>query len=123
VTSPFLAVAFRAWRCIVQVDQYFQRSTKVQPGKRFSIQRADGTPMAWAGLWEGHRDSAGTVTRSYCVITTETNALLSSVHDRMPVVLEAGNWPVWLGGVEGDASTLLRPADEGVQTIRPLTAR
>lgn len=50
--------------------------------------------MAWAGPLEGHRDSAGTVTRSYCVVTTETNAVLSIIHERMPVVLEAEDWSV-----------------------------
>jgi putative SOS response-associated peptidase YedK len=65
--------------------------------------------MAVAGLWEAFRWPSGKITRSYCIITTEPNSLLAPIHDRMPVVLEKEDWPVWLGEQPGDPASLLRP--------------
>ena len=35
---------------------------------------------------------------------------MARLHDRMPVILEDGDWPVWLGEEVGDHLALLRPA-------------
>ena len=39
----------------------------------------------------------------------------------MPVVLEEGDWPLWLGEVDGDAAGLLRPAADGVLRLWPVS--
>ncbi len=39
---------------------------------------------------------------------------MAPIHDRMPIVLEPTDWPVWLGEEEGDPKTLLRPAADTV---------
>jgi putative SOS response-associated peptidase YedK len=35
----------------------------------------------------------------------------------MPVIIEPENWPLWLGEVDGDPVTLLRPAAEDVLRV------
>ena len=35
---------------------------------------------------------------------------MATIHNRLPVVLEPEDWPVWLGEEPGDAVTLMRPA-------------
>ena len=72
--------------------------------------------MALAGLWESFKWPSGDITRSYCVITTEANSLVAPIHNRMPVVLEEEDWPVWLGEQPGDLLALLRaPAADMLQ--------
>jgi putative SOS response-associated peptidase YedK len=83
----------------------------------------DAEPLAFAGLWEGYRWPSGEVTRSFCIITTEPNALMIPIHDRMPVVLEPADWPVWLGEADGDPTALLRPAADGVLRAWPISTR
>jgi putative SOS response-associated peptidase YedK len=39
----------------------------------------------------------------------------------MPVILEQQDWPTWLGEVEGDPATLLRPAGEDVLKVWPVS--
>jgi putative SOS response-associated peptidase YedK len=39
----------------------------------------------------------------------------------MPVILEQKDWPLWLGEAEGDVSSLLRPADDGVLRLWPIS--
>ncbi len=76
----------------------------------YAIARRDGAPLAFAGLWEGWRAPDGEVLRSYAIITTTANATLSMLHERMPVILEPDDWPLWLGETAGAPATLLRPA-------------
>jgi putative SOS response-associated peptidase YedK len=49
------------------------------------------------------------------IVTTEPNALLAPVHDRMPVVLPESAWERWLDPEEHDVDALaelLRPAPD-----------
>ena len=64
----------------------------------------------FAGLWEGWRGADGTVMRTFTIVTTNANPVLRPLHERMPVILEATDWPAWLGEVEGEPAALLRPS-------------
>src|SRR5271165_4105227 len=44
----------------------------------------------------------------------EGDRLLAPIQDRMPVIIERADWPLWLDEANGDAAPLLRPAAEGV---------
>ncbi len=46
-----------------------------------------------------------------------------AIYNRMPVVIEAADWPVRLGKGEGDPATLLRPAAEDVLRFWPISPR
>ena len=54
------------------------------------------------------------------VVTTDANTLLASIEDRMPVIIERADWPVWLGEAAGDPSALLRPSPEDVLRVWPV---
>lgn len=47
------------------------------------------------------------------------NAMPQPIHDRMPVIIEEPDSPVWPGEAEGDHPASLRPAAEGVLRRRP----
>jgi putative SOS response-associated peptidase YedK len=51
------------------------------------------------------------VLRTFAIITTNANQLMAHVHNRMPVIVEEADWPLWLGHTEGDP---LLPAGEDV---------
>lgn len=116
---PLFASAFRDRRAIVPMSVYYQRRTIGGGGQRFAISRKDGQPMAVAGLWESFRRPDAVIDRSYCIITTEANALIAPFHDRMLVVLEKEDWPVWLGEQPGDPSQLLRPPAPEILQCKP----
>jgi putative SOS response-associated peptidase YedK len=61
--------------------------------------------------------------RTFTIITTDANAMMARLHDRMPVILESHDCPTWLGEVEGDAATLLRPAADDVLKVWPVSRR
>ncbi len=114
-TLPIFADAFRRRRAIVPVDVVSGRGlVGDNAGRKFSLSRDDGDPMALAGLWESFVWSDGRIERSFCVITVAANELMAPIHDRMPVVLERDDWPLWLGEVDGDPASLLRAPASGV---------
>ena len=77
--------------------------------------------MAFGGLWEGFKWPDGTVQRTFTIMTTNANAIMAELHDRMPVILEPDDWPTWLGEVEGDPTALLKLAAEDVLKVWPIS--
>lgn len=121
--SGLFRAAFARRRCLVPAEAFYEWAKRDGSRQPYAIARTDGAPMALAGLWEGWRGPEGQVERSFAIITTAANALMAPIHDRMPVVLERVDWPVWLGEAEGDPASLLRPAVEGVLRAWPITRR
>ena len=110
--TPMFRDAFARRRCLVPADAFYEWQ-KSESGKLpYAIARADGAPLALAGLWEGWRAPDDTVLRSFAIVVTAANATMAPIHDRMPVILEQADWPLWLGEVEGDPTTLLHPAPD-----------
>jgi putative SOS response-associated peptidase YedK len=113
VTHPMFADAFRRRRALVPASEYYQRATKGELRLRYAVARWDGQPMAIAGLWEVYVTPERQIVRTYCIITTEANAIVAPIHDRMPLVLDEKDWPLWLGEADGDPAILLcLPADD-----------
>ena len=114
--KPMFRDAFARRRCLVPADFFYEWQTVDGAKQPWAIAREDGQPLAFAGLWEGWRGADGTIIRSYTIVTTSANEALRSLHERMPVVLEAADWPLWLGEAEGDPARLIRPSEAGFRT-------
>ncbi len=114
-TSRMFRGAFRARRCLVPADAYYEWQVTEGGKQPWAIGRVDGAPLAFAGLWDGWRDPEGQILRTFAIVTTSANAELRDIHDRMPVVLERADWPAWLGEIDvEDVGPLLRPAAPGI---------
>jgi putative SOS response-associated peptidase YedK len=81
--------------------------------------RLDGEPIVFGGMREERRSPEGEKLRTFATITTAANQQLSVIQDRMPVIIERQDWPLWLGEVEGDWKSLLRAAAEYVLRVWP----
>jgi putative SOS response-associated peptidase YedK len=121
-TSSMFRDAFSRRRCLVPADAFYEWQVLDGTKHPWAIARADGQPMAFAGLWEGWRGADGVVIRSFTIVTTSANDTLRPLHERMPVVLEAGDWPAWLGETDGNPAELLRPSAAEFRTWRVGTA-
>ncbi|MDB5568956.1 MAG: putative response-associated peptidase [Hyphomicrobiales bacterium] len=122
--------AMRRRRCIFVADAFYEwrrapggRGKGKPPSQPFLIRRRDGNPMAFAGLWETWTGPNGEEVDGACVLTTDANALMGAVHDRMPVILEPEDFDSWLDAdaVEAEAAmALLRPARDDVLEMWPI---
>ena len=68
------------------------------------IRRKDQAPFAFAGLWERWRQPDGQILRSCTIVTCPANALVAPVHDRMPVILDPGDFERWLDPEAADGA-------------------
>ena len=110
-TSPTFRDAFRRRRALIVANGWVEWKGKGKPKPKFYIERADATPIAFAGLWERCRPSGCEPLESFTMVTQPPGAL-SDVHDRAPFVLTPDHWLSWLDST-GDATDLLaaEPAD------------
>jgi putative SOS response-associated peptidase YedK len=73
---------------------------KAQPGTKFKIPHfihlKSGLPFTFAGLWDEWHAPDGSLVKSCTIITTEPNELMSSLHNRMPVILPPSAQEQWL---------------------------
>ena len=128
--NPAFRYAFSKRRCLVPADAYYEWKRAGKVRQPYAIVRPDGRPIALAGLWAGWKDQdTGEVIRSFTIITTSANGMMSPVHDRMPVMLPDAAWDRWLdpGRLEGEALAelkgLLVPSDEDWLEMYPVSRR
>jgi putative SOS response-associated peptidase YedK len=108
--KPAFRDALQRRRCIIFADGFYEwtgSKGKKQP-YRFTVE--GGAPFAFAGLWErwGPRDAR---VESCTIVTCAPNALLASIHDRMPAILDDGAVDAWLYGDVSDAIGAIAPYD------------
>lgn len=118
--------AYRYRRCLVAADGFFEWQ-KLPDGQKqaYWITLGDRGPFAFAGLWERWNDPEGEVVESCTIITTEANPLLAPIHGRMPVILDAADYDLWLDVAPGDGAVggLLRAYDEALMRTTPVSSR
>jgi putative SOS response-associated peptidase YedK len=122
-SSGMFKAALAKRRCLVPAAAFYEWKATPEGKVPHAIASADGEMLAFAGIWEGWRSPDGDVLRTFAIITTDANAQMSTLHSRMPVILEQADWPLWLGDVDSGAEMLLRPAAEGVLRIWPVDKR
>jgi putative SOS response-associated peptidase YedK len=75
----------------------FRHAMKPLGGRKqpYFIHRADGRPLAFAGLLEHWSGFEGELV-TYAILTTPANATIAPIHDRMPVIIDDADYAMWL---------------------------
>jgi putative SOS response-associated peptidase YedK len=107
--KPSFRSAFKRRRCLILADGFYEwRQSPVQRVKVPTyIQVDSGKPFAFAGLWENWHSSDGSEILSCTIITTQPNALMQEIHNRMPVILPESAYSLWLDPQEHKAAELM----------------
>jgi putative SOS response-associated peptidase YedK len=96
---------YRNGRALVPASGFYEWQSSAGRKQPYYFFPADGALLALAAVWE--RDSLS-------LITTEPNATLQGIHDRMPVIIARDDYAAWLAGQDG----LLRPASDDALQVR-----
>ncbi len=96
--KPSFRGGYKYKRCLILADGFYE--WKSQPGTKTKIPhfihlKKSGV-FAFAGLWDEWHASDGSAVRSCTIITTTPNKLMTSIHDRMPVILHPTDYAQWL---------------------------
>jgi len=94
--KPSFKHSLQRKRCLVVADGFYEWK-KEGPNKRpYRITLKDNGLFGFAGLWDTWKSLIGDIVNSCSIITTTPNELMSSIHDRMPVILTRDSERVWL---------------------------
>jgi putative SOS response-associated peptidase YedK len=120
-TLPAFRKGVAARRCLVPANGFYEWETRAGVKLPHLFTLVGDEPFAFAGIWDPASDS---LPETYCILTTQPNAIVAAVHDRMPVILTPDTMPRWLG--EGplapdDYRALVGPLAEGRMQSRPVS--
>lgn len=124
--KPSFREAFKRRRCLVPTDGFYEWQRVDRRKQPYYIRMAGREPFALAGLWERWEGPDGMVIESCAILTTEANALLRPIHNRMPVIIDPGDYQRWLEAEAhetGALAPLMRPYPEGRLSAIPVSPR
>src|ERR1700674_206184 len=120
---PTFRDAYARRRCIVPVDGFFEWHATREGKRPYAVAMRDGSPFAIGGLWENWKSPVTRQwVRTFCIITTPANVMVSRIHDRMPLILARGDLDRWLGP-EKNPAELLRSYPSADMTMWPISTR
>jgi len=112
--KPAFRDACRERRCLIAVDGFYEwKRSKGETPLPYFVTRADGAPLVMAGIWQDWQAGEFEPLTTCAVVTCGPNAEMAPVHDRLPVIVERADWPLWLGEAGKGAARLMRPAPDG----------
>ncbi len=117
--SGMFKAAFAERRCLAPAQPTTSGGMIRTARRRLPLHASTGEPVVFGGIWERWRSPDDELLQTFATITTDANRQLAGIQDRMPVIIERKDWPLWLGETEGDGS-LLRPAPEDVLQLWPV---
>lgn len=94
--KPSFRNAFKRRRCLVPADGFYEWMKDGRKKRPFFIHMKSREVFAFAGLWDTWQGAEGSEIDSCTIITTEPNALIRPLHNRMAVILHDNDYEAWL---------------------------
>lgn len=94
--KPSFRGAMRHGRCLFPADGFIEWTGPKGSKRPFLLRPAGGGLMAFAGLREHWQGTEGSEMDSAAILTTQANATVSKLHQRMPVIIDPDNFDAWL---------------------------
>jgi putative SOS response-associated peptidase YedK len=110
--KPSFKAAFRTQRCLVIANGFYEWQKEKKKKIPVYISLKSGNPIGFAGLYNLWTSPEGEKIGTCTIITTESNEILSAIHDRMPVIVPRDKGDIWLDPKIEDVELLkglLRP--------------
>lgn len=135
--KPSFRTAFKRRRCLIVADGFYewkkaevqkagQRSAEKTKSEKqpYYIQMVDKALFGMAGIWESWESGDGSYVESCTILTTEPNALMQPIHNRMPVIIHPADYDLWLDPTVkkgADVQHLLRSFEADAMQAYPVS--
>lgn len=109
--KPAFRAAFKRRRCLIPATGFYEWQAVGKGKQPMYIHGAGGGLLSLAGLWEIWHAPDGGELATCTILTTSPNDLMEPIHNRMPLILDPGDYDMWLDpSTEVDQlNHLLRP--------------
>ena len=136
--KPSFRAAWAKRRAVLPADGYYEwyipesQADEKKPKKQpFYIRPRDEAEMSMAGLYEIWRDPSisdeddpGAFRWTCTILTTSATDKLGRIHDRMPLLVDAGNLDQWLDPAQSEpAVNMLTPASPDLLEAYPVSTQ
>lgn len=123
---PAMRKVLKKYRCLLPADGFYgwkKVGKKTMIPYRFLL--ADKSVFSLAGIWEEFEDNEGQVHHTFMIITVEANTLVSTIHDRMPVMFDKAQEGVWMNAESSEEAllALLKPYTESKMSLYTVSPR
>jgi putative SOS response-associated peptidase YedK len=112
-------------RGIVLANGFFEWKKTGDTKQAMYITLKEGEVFQFAALYDSWINKRGENIDSCAIVTTSSNAFMSSIHDRMPVILDSQSLPIWLEPAIAEPhrlQSLLIPAPEELLRAHAVSA-
>jgi len=121
--KPSFRDSFKKRRCLIPADGFYewQKLEKMKKPFRFSLKSEK--PFGLAGLYETWISPEKKQINTCTIITTDSNELIQSIHNRMPVIVKKELEDFWIDPDNNNKEGLLailKPYSSEEMTISPV---
>lgn len=113
--KPSFKNLIKSKRCLIPSNGFYEWKKEDNKKIPFFISFKNMELFSFAGLYDIWKDPLNNREyKSFTIITTKANSLISDIHDRMPVILKQEDEKIWLDNNIDDIKTLtnlLKPFD------------
>ena len=116
-TKTMFKTAVLKQRCVILADSFYEWDKVDKTKKPKRIYTTDQKIFPMAGIWTTTVKPDGQKEHTVAIVTTAANALVATLHDRMPVILNEKDEQVWLNPMISDETILqkvLHPYDASI---------
>ncbi len=121
--KPSFRTALKKHRVLLPADGFYEWKQTAAGKQPIHIGMKDSAPFAFAGLAERWLSPEGQVLDTCTIITTDANALLATMHDRMPVIVAPEHYARWLDVAVSDVADLFAPYPADAMRLYPVSTR
>ncbi len=121
--KPMFRTALEKRRAVVPTSGYYEWKTEDGAKTPHYIHPVDGSPLLMAGLYEWWRDKSKADDDpdrwllSFTILTRDSIGRLGSIHDRMPLFLDADHADAWLDPTTDNVRDVLDAAIDAAPAL------
>ena len=94
--KPMFQKLIRERRCLVPADCFYEWKETPAGKIPHAVRLASEDPFFLAGLWDIWHARKADALHTFTILTTEPNALLKTLHNRMPLIIRPEDAEFWL---------------------------